>query len=284
MSDAEMVDEVLRAALGDLAGESDGSPAPESEAAPQEAAAPPADASSATPEPQADAQPPDAQAAPESQARTGEQAPAPPPEPATPSTINWDAPENPYVADATAARQMRQYMQQLEAIQREQALQQQIAEITDGDPERANALNQVLAQMRGPQQQAQSDAERNAKLATVMHIAMKAHLPEEQLTQVLDEVNRAMAVQGGPQDAERDIVGRLTERKQFRSQLSAQEAKIAELQKQLAAVGATQQRLESGADRVDGGSSSGAPSGTYYEQAAQAETFDDFWKALPFNQ
>ena len=273
------------AVFDSLMAEMDTSAAPvEAEAS---AAAPEADASPTQDEQTSGAQAPEsdvpATAAASAPAASDPQALAPEPEITNyPEPPAWDSPENPHYQAASQFYQLQQALQEAQRIQAQQQVQQTISDLADGDVERMQQITGLLAQTAGPLrnevQQLTGRTTQAEKAATAMLIAMQNHLPQEQYQQLFTEIQTLMNVDG-PEVMERVARTRTEAASTYKQQLAASEARIKELELQVAARAVGAQRDASGADRVDAGVSGAAPI-TWYDRATAAKTEDDYFDAL----
>jgi hypothetical protein len=190
----------------------------------------------------------------------------------------WESPENPYFAKAQQLEQMQaqaRYLVEQAARQRAQELQaQRIKALSDDDPERAIELQQFVSEAQQPivqhAQRLESEVEFAAKLATVVDEAVKHVVPKQYQDQVYAEVERMMALPGGPDYLQRDLATRTAERSHY-------EGKILKLERQLAAQNVLKERAANGADTVESGN--GQALG-FQQRWDKAETFDEAFDAF----
>lgn len=212
-------------------------------AAPETDVAPPVVDAVATPDPTPSPAPdPVAQAVPE--------APA----------VQWESPDNPFYEDGLLARQIKQAAAEAKRLREQTEFQNKLTELADGDSDRLQELNGLLAQQTAPiTQQLQAFQERangSEKTLAAFVIAAKAHLTDEQIETLMSETKELMTLDGADV-MERTAFGKRDFKRQFESTLSAKDAEIAALRQQLASQGQLSSREASGADLVDGGT--GAP-------------------------
>lgn len=225
--------------------------------------------------------------APEPAPETPEQAPAPAPDqapdpapavetqPAQPPAPAWDAPENPYLADARWAAQVREQLVAAQEQQRQAQIAQSFADLHDGDPEQQRKLFGLLQQVQEPlTRQAQGMEQRSVqseKAATALWIAAQAVLPEAQREAVKARMEQLMALDG-PEAMQRVAFTERDVTSKFAGQLTERDQRIADLERQIAARTQGADRDARGADRVDGGTA-GAPS-------AAPVNIDDYFTRL----
>lgn len=214
----------------------------------------------------------------EAEAPEPEQPAQPPPTP----EIDWNRPE--LVAMRQKAERLEQFEQavvQAQRLKQQQDLQNQITEWADGDPERLQQINGTIAQVVTPVvQQAQAfqrRAESVEKTASAMWIAMQAHLDESQIAAVRDEVEALMSVEG-VEVMQRAAFGKRDAMRTHQAEVAARDARIRELELQIASQGQLAERERTGADLVDGGG--GGPPLDRVTRMREAQTFDDYWSGM----
>lgn len=179
--------------------------------------------------------------------------------------------------EAEQMRQVKARMAEAQRIAAEQRFQKSLTDIADGDPERMQQLTGLMAQATTPlQQQAQIASARVndvEKAMTALTVALNAHLPEETINQIKAEYEALLTVDG-PEAMERVAFGKRELSQQYQKTLSAKDAEIATLRKQLAAREELAQRAATGADAVDAGGGA-APDVDVRTRLAQAETWGD---------
>ena len=195
---------------------------------------------------------------------------------AEPAQPDWHAAENPYRQAAEQWSELQGTMRQAQAMKAQQDIQTAILDLSDGDPERTQRLNALLAHVAAPgSQQAQQQAQRagnSEKAATALLIAMKAEIPEADQKRVVDRMKGLMALDG-PESMERSAFADRDATARFATQFATQNARIALLEKQLAAK--AEIAVRGAADRVDGGSGTGG-GGT----PKRFDNIDDFFASL----
>lgn len=161
--------------------------------------------------------------------------------------------------DRVEAEQMRQVKARMAEAQRiaaEQRFQKTLTDLADGDMERMQQLTGLMAQATTPlQEQAHLASARVndvEKAMTALTVALNAHLPEETINAIKAEYEALLTVDG-PVAMERVAFGKRELIQQHQKTLSAKDAEIATLRKQLAAREELAQRAATGADAVDAG-------------------------------
>lgn len=214
----------------------------------------------------------------------------PEPEPTVPE-INWEHPElralrEQAERDRQEAEQNRAIKAQLAQIQRQKQatdFQARLAELADGDPERLQQLNGIVAQVATPAVQqmqfAQQQAETTAKALAAMWIAAKANLDDTQLQTLQGEMEALMGVEG-PDLMERTAFGKRDFMRANQAAITERDRRIAELEQQIAAGNQLAQREANGADVVDSGQGGIAGNLTREERMRSANSMDDYWSAL----
>lgn len=207
---------------------------------------------------------------------------------AAPSPIDWTHPELAALkADRDAAAAKAQQFDGLQAViaqakaqKQAQDFQNRLTELADGDPERLQHLNGMVAQVAAPavQQAHAAIAERDqiGKAFSAFVVSARANLPEETFKTLMAEMEPLMAVDD-PHLMERTAFGKREVSQQFQTQLSQKDQQIRDLQLQLAARSELSQR--GNADLVDGGGGGGA--GTDWEHRLdQADDMDAYMSVL----
>ncbi len=214
----------------------------------------------------------------------------PEPEPTVPA-IDWEHPELKALReqaerDRVEAEQNRAIKAQLAQIQRQKAatdFQAKLAELADGDPERLQQLNGVIAQVATPAVQQMQAAEQQAssaqKLAAAMWIAAQANLSDEQIAVLKAETDALMAVEG-PDLMQQTAFGKREFMRQNQAAIAERDKRIAELEAQIAAGTQLAQREASGADAVDSGQGGIAGDLTRDERMRRATNADDYFAGL----
>lgn len=204
--------------------------------------------------------------------------------PAPEQAFDWrtDPEAQAALAEAEQFRQIKAQLAEAKRLQAQQAFRQQLTDLADGDSERMQQISGLIAQATTPLQQQYVQTEQRAttaeKTATAMLIAMQAALSDEQRQQVLAEMDALMTVEG-PDAMERLAFGKRDAFKQYQTELSAKDAQIAELQRQLAARAELVARQATGADAVDGGGGSTADLDRL-TRMDRATTNDEFFGAF----
>jgi hypothetical protein len=116
-----------------------------------------------------------------------------------------------------------------------------------------------------------------AKLATVYDTAVRMVVPPELLPQVHAEVDRLMAVPGGPEVLSQTIEIRNAERGRYAGELERLRAENADLKLRTEARGVIDQRAANGADIVDSGTGT---TGSFADKWDAASNFDEAFDAL----
>jgi hypothetical protein len=208
-----------------------------------------------------------------------------------PAPLDWNHPELAALRaqaeqDRVEAEQNRAIKAQLAQLQRQKAathFQSQLAELADGDPERLQQLNGVIAQVATPAvqnwQAAEQQANATAKALSAMWIAAQANLSDEQVSLLKAETDALMAVDG-PELMQRTAFGKRDFMRQNSAALTERDKRIAELELQLASQGQLAQRERSGADLVDGGGGTATDSLSRDDRMRTAQSMDDYWLAM----
>lgn len=234
--------------------------------------------------------PPEATAPTETAAPVAESEPAPvsPPEPeasAPPAEPpDWRAaPEaQALIEKAKRWELIEQRAEETRRLQAQQQIVSRVQELADGDADRHQQLTGLLAEVATPLRQvAVQEAERataSEKLASALLIAMDAVLTDEQKQQILAEHQTLMGVEG-VETMQRLAYGKRDAARQYSAQMAAKDARIAELERQIAAQQEIAQREATGADAVDGGGGSNTPP-DLRTQLEQAEDMDAYFAAM----
>jgi hypothetical protein len=204
-----------------------------------------------------------------------------------PPPVDWNHPELVRLRaqaeqDRAEAEQSRQMKAQLALLAQQRQAAQFQAKIAEqfGD-DQVPEVNRLMAQVAAPAvQQAQaaiSESERWQKTLAAYDIAVKNHIPEAQLAQIMEDVGDLMAVEG-VEVMQNRITSKRAATDHFKTQLAERDRQIRDLQLQVAARAEVQARAASGADLVDGGGGGVPPDTTTRMQ--QAESFDDYWSAM----
>lgn len=202
--------------------------------------------------------------------------------PAAPAPPAWDSEENPHFAEAMQLRQLRAAMERQRQMLEGQQVQREIEELADGDSERLQKVVGLLTRTADPLQQQVGALNERAhmaeKQAAAMLVAMQQHLSEQQFAELRDEVNTLLRVEGV------DVMESVAKSRKGLSaetqrRMAAQDARIKELELQLAARQANAQADATGAHTVDAGASGTVPA-SWYDRANQATTEDDYFDAL----
>lgn len=251
-------------------------------AAAPEVESPPIEGSSdaaAIPEATADAAPP---VVPGSAPESAAPAQAAEPEPPTTPAIDWEHPELQAIrADAEQHRQLRAQLAEAQRLRQQQEFQQRVTDLADGDLERMQTINGLVAQATTPLMQHLQGTETRAtsaeKALTALLISTRANLPEEQVSTLLAEMEALMGVEG-PELMERVAFGKRDLAHHYQTNLAAKDTRIQELERQISAQTELAQR--GNADAVDSGT--GLPAGSSDRKArmAAAKTDDEYFDAL----
>jgi hypothetical protein len=208
-----------------------------------------------------------------------------------PAPLDWNHPELAALKaqaeqDRVEAEQNRAIKAQLAQLQRQKAatqFQSHVAELADGDPERLQQINGVIAQVVTPAvqnwQAAEQQATVTAKALSAMWIAAQATLSDEQVSLLKAETDALMAVEG-PEVMQRTAFGKRDFQRQQHAAITERDKRIAELELQVASQGQLAQRERSGADLVDGGGGGFADGGTREDRMRGAQSMDDYWSAM----
>lgn len=200
------------------------------------------------------------------------------PAPVAPVKPTWDSPENPYAAEAIQHRQLKAALAEAQRATAQREAARQITDLADGDPERQAQLVKVLSNVATPlvqqNQQLSRDTEQAMKIATAMHLAMRATLSDDQIKAVAEEMAPIMAL-NGVEAMEGAVLGKTATRQHYQTQLSAKDSRIAELEAQVAARNDLANRRVNGADVVDTGVGAGVGG-----NPADAGTIDDYFERL----
>lgn len=226
---------------------------------------------------------PDAPAAPASVAPAVEPEPASEPEP----PYDWrQDPE--YQQAAAKARQLdaiRAAAEQAQRIRQQEELQRFAHELADGDAERLNQINAWAATLTTPYQQqvqqARQQVEATAQTASALWLAVEKVLDDEARANVLAAHEHILErlPQVGPFALQELIQEQRAGQRQLNAALSEKDARIADLERQLAARTELAQRQQTGADAVDGGGGTAADL-DFRTQLEQAQDFDEYWKLM----
>lgn len=207
------------------------------------------------------------------------------PEPPKP---NWDSPENPHYAkarelDDTKAK-AKALFDQLAQKRATELQHQRIQALSDDDPARAVEIQQLVADAQRPvlerAQQLEGEVEFAAKLATVVEAAVAHVLTPDEHQKVLAEVERMMALPGGPEYLQHDLQSRKAERDRVSAERAADKQRIAELERRLAAQATLDERRKSGADMVDSNTGTGKGFQARYDAASGEEALDVLLESL----
>jgi hypothetical protein len=208
-----------------------------------------------------------------------------------PAPLDWNHPDLQALRvqverDRVEAEQNRAIKAQLAQLQRQKAatqFQSHVAELADGDPERLQQINGVIAQVVTPAvqnwQAAEHQANATAKALSAMWIAAQATLSDEQVSLLKAETDALMAVEG-PEVMQRTAFGKRDFQRQQHAAITERDKRIAELELQVASQGQLAQRERSGADLVDGGGGGFADGGTREDRMRGAQSMDDYWSAM----
>ena len=103
--------------------------------------------------------------------------------------VQWESPDNPLYADAMLARQIKQAAAEAARLREQTDFQNKLTELADGDSQRLQELNGLLAQQTAPLTERVKAYEERAngseKALAAFVIASKAHLSDEQIAMVL---------------------------------------------------------------------------------------------------
>lgn len=202
--------------------------------------------------------------APEIEATAPEPEPASEPEPEPePQTFDWrqDPEAQAALQEAEQFRQIKARLAEAQRIQAQQRDMQEIADLSDGDAERQQRLTGLLARQVSPirqeLQQATQYATTMEKATAALHIALRAEADEALVQKVMGRMDALMAVDG-TDVMERLAFGDRDRIQAHQQELSARDARIAELERQLASRTELAARAATNADAVDGGGGSAA--------------------------
>jgi hypothetical protein len=206
-------------------------------------------------------------------------APEVPPVPATePQPQNWDDPNNPY---KTRWQTLNTLAERLQEQQAEKLRQEEMLALADDDPSRVREITSFVEKVEQPWKQqvahVSGELESVAKLATVYDTAVRMVVPPELLPQVHAEVDRLMAVPGGPEVLSQTIEIRNAERGRYAGELERLRAENADLKLRTEARGVIDQRAANGADIVDSGTGT---TGSFADKWDAASNFDEAFDAL----
>lgn len=205
-----------------------------------------------------------------------------------PPQIDWNHPELAALRQQHEAAQqkaqqfdgLRAALQQMRAQKAAQDFQNRLTDLADGDPERLQHLNAMVAQVATPavQQAQQAIRERDqlGKVFSAYVVASKAHLDEETQRTLMGEMEALMAVDD-PHLMERAAFGKRDTVRLYEQKLADKDRQLRDLQLQLAARSEIAQRGP--ADLVDGGGGGGAGS-DWESRLDQAEDMDAYMRAL----
>lgn len=227
---------------------------------------------------------PDQQAVSEPIVETLPLEPAPEPTPAAPAFDPNDPAQNPHLADAEAMRQLRAHAAQIASQRRNQEFVSELQELADGDPERLQKLQGMIAQVATPlNQQSQQMAYRanvSEKTLAALWIAAQANLPEDQLATLLSETDELMQVEGVDL-MQRKVASKRESQQAFQAALAAKDTELEELRRQLAARSELGERQASGADLVDGGTGTAPFDTDPITRQREAKDMDDYFASWP---
>jgi hypothetical protein len=197
-----------------------------------------------------------------------EASPEPEPLPTGPAPIDWNHPE------LQPIRQQAERMQGLEA---------QLAELADGDPERLQQINGIVARVAAPAvqhaQAAEQQANATAKALTALWVAAQANLSDDQVALLKAETDALMGVEG-PELMQRTAFGKRDFMRQTQAERQADKKRIAELELQVASQTQLTQREAAGADLVDGGGGTVSSDLSREDRMRTAQSMDDYWLAM----
>lgn len=199
-----------------------------------------------------------------------------------PTKPNWDSDENPHYAKARQFEETQAKARMLvEQAARQRAIElqnQRIKALSDDDPQREVEIQQLVHSAQTPvlerAQQLEGEVEFAAKLATVVEAAVAHVLTPEDHQKVVAEVERMMALPGGPEYLQHDLATRSADRARYTAERSADQQKIAELERRLAAQSVLDERRKSGADVVDSNTGVGKSFQSRYDAASGEEALD----------
>lgn len=181
----------------------------------------------------------------------------PDPAPAAPPVINFDTPDNPHYEKAKRLEQLEMLAQRAAEQKRQQDEVARIRALADDDPQRVTELQQFLAQNQQPLlhqiQTKEYEVEQAAKLATVTEAAVKFVLSPDQQAQVFQEVERMMALPGGPEYLHRDLETRKQEKSIYQKEIDRLRAENESLKRGTTVAAQVADRVARGADVVDTG-------------------------------
>jgi hypothetical protein len=213
-----------------------------------------------------------------------EASPEPEPLPTGPAPIDWNHPE------LQPIRQQAERMQGLEAqlaqLSRQKAatdFQNELAELADGDPERLQQINGIVARVAAPAvqhaQAAEQQANATAKALTALWVAAQANLSDDQVALLKAETDALMGVEG-PELMQRTAFGKRDFMRQTQAERQADKKRIAELELQVASQTQLTQREAAGADLVDGGGGTVSSDLSREDRMRTAQSMDDYWLAM----
>lgn len=186
------------------------------------------------------------------------------PEPEPAPVYNWREDPEAKAALEKAAKldTIERTMAEARRIQAQRQAQQELADLSDGDAERQQRITGLIARQTAPLQHELQQASQYAgtmeKATAALHIALRAEADDEVINRVMARMETLMAVEGAD-TMERLAFGDRDRTRHFTEQLSAKDAQIAELQRQLAARTELAAREATKADAVDGGGGNSAP-------------------------
>ena len=192
-----------------------------------------------------------------------------------------DPAQNPHLADAEAMRQLRAHAAQIAQQRRSQQFTNELQELADGDPERVQKLQGLLAQVATPlsqqSQQLFQRANSSEKTLAALWIAAKAHLPEEQLAAIMSETEELMQIEGADL-MQQKVMSKRESQKAYQAAIAAKDAEIEELRRQIDARSELAQR--GNADAVDGGVGSALIANDRETRLRDAKDMDEYWSII----
>lgn len=198
-----------------------------------------------------------------------------------PSPIDWNHPELKVVREqAQAHQQLMAGIEEAKRLKAHREFQERMSELADGDPERLQQINGLVANATTPlvqqMQQYEQHLHGTQKEFTAFIVAAKAVLPEETFQQIAQEMAPLLTVEGA-EAMESIAFGKKQTIQTYESKLATQNQRIKALELQIAAGAQLAERGD--ADRVDSGG--GSPSGDNRRSALQnAKTEDEYFATL----
>lgn len=207
------------------------------------------------------------------------------PEPESKPVV-WDSPDNPHYEASRKLQQLQSLAQQAQQQAAIKAEQERIRALADDDPQRVTELQNFITQNQQPLvaqiQTKEQEVELAAKWATVYDEAIKFVLTPDQQKTVLSEVERMMALPGGPEHLHHDIATRKQERSSYETELNRLRAENESLKRGSAVQAQVADRLERRADLVESGSGTGASLETRWNDASSFDqAFDVIRDLIP---